>query len=193
MQLLGAHVCTWLGISACSGIWVSRGIAVTKYRNIGRQGRPGASSGQHGKYIKRRPLKQHSSYQPKIFTCLYYCQPADPVSGARSGIGGNALDAVKIEKPEKAKGEVTSCGMIIEIWPHPVTWAFQKSLHGEIIFIISEWWSCERLLVVHCVFSGWLIPCPRVVGLDSTQELFHSTLGFRFFLTRNNMNLLTQP
>ena len=44
-------------------------------------------------------------------------------------------------------------------------------------FIISEWWSCERLLVVHCVFSGWLIPCPRVVGLDSTQELFHSTLS----------------
>ena len=149
---------------------------ISKYRQ-GRQGRPGASSGQHGKYINRQPLKQHSSYQPKIFTCLYYCQPADPVSGARSGIEGNALDAVKIEKPEKAKGEVTSCGMIIEIWPHPVTWAFQKNLHGEIIFIISEWWSCERLLVVHCVFSGWLIPCPRVVGLDSTQELFHSTLS----------------
>ena len=59
--------------------------------------------------------RDNSSYQPKIFTCLYYCQPADPVSGARSGIEGNALDAVKIEKPEKAKGEVTSCGMIIEI------------------------------------------------------------------------------
>ena len=95
---------------------------ISKYRQ-GRQGRPGASSGQHGKYINRRPLKQHSVSQPKIFTCLYYCQPdllnistnclycqpADPVSGARSGIGGNALDAVKIEKPEKAKGEVTSC------------------------------------------------------------------------------------
>ena len=112
MQLLGAHVCTWLGISVRSGIRVSRGIAVTKYRNIGRQGRPGASSGQHGKYINRRPLNQHSVYQPKI--CLY-CQPADPVSGARSGIEGNALDALKIEKPEKAKGEVTSCVKISEI------------------------------------------------------------------------------
>ena len=40
---------------------------------------------------------------------------------------------------------------------------------------ILKWRYCENLLLVHCVCSGRFLPYPRVVGLDSTQDPFHST------------------